>query len=335
MVASGVDEGRTVGRPGSVLPVVGALCCLLYAVTHAWWMLTGPPGYVRVESVVVGGWPVVGVAAVAALVCAGAASGSVVHGPPALRWAWCGVGWACSAVLAAYGMILWPSLAELLLVPFGEPVTGDELAAVGLRAWATAAAALTALSTRPVLRGLRSECPACGRVHGRSPETRDAPTPRWGYLGAYLAVAAMAVREVVALVDGSASIASMGDQPGGRGFLLFLGLMVLAGTLLPLALVHRWGRIWPAWVPLLAGRPVPRWVVLGPGLMMSVGLLVYFGIGGVTAAIVGDTSGVLAIGTYTAWGAGLGVACLSYARLTKAPCPRRRTTAEPVPAAAT
>ena len=57
----------------------------------------------------------------------------------------------------------------------------------------------------------------------------------------------------------------------------------LAGTLLPLALAHRWGRIWPAWTGPLRGRAVPRWLVLGPGLFIGASLTAYFGIAGMTA----------------------------------------------------
>jgi hypothetical protein len=91
-------------------------------------------------------------------------------------------------------------------------------------------------------------------------------------------------------------------------------LMSLAGTLLPLALVHRWGRLWPAWVVPLRGRIVPRWLVLGPGLFVGASLTAYFGVAGTTAWISGDIAGpflplLLTIGGYTLWGIGLLVAC--------------------------
>ncbi|MGD7708316.1 DUF6463 family protein [Microlunatus sp. Y2014] len=63
-------------RPRRALPIVAAVCSSSYAVGHAWWTATGPPPFVRVESVFVGGWLVVGVAGVAALVSAGIAFSS-------------------------------------------------------------------------------------------------------------------------------------------------------------------------------------------------------------------------------------------------------------------
>jgi hypothetical protein len=50
---------------------------------------------------------------------------------------------------------------------------------------------------------------------------------------------------------------------------------VLGGTLLPLALVHSWGLIWPRWIPAPAGRRFPRWLVLGPAIGISGGLVVH------------------------------------------------------------
>ncbi|MFI6262937.1 hypothetical protein [Micromonospora sp. NPDC051006] len=127
-------------------------------------------------------------------------------------------------------------------------------------------------------------------------------------------------------------------SPGASApFLLtFVALMVLAGTLLPLALVHRWGRIWPSWVGPLAARPVPRWLVLVPALFLGAGLTSYFGIGGGTAVATGmiapDWFLVVALATYTLWGVGLLVSASSYLALTRPECPAGRASAAPAPA---
>ena len=47
----------------------------------------------------------------------------------------------------------------------------------------------------------------------------------------------------------------------------------LIGLVLSLALVHRWGRIWPRWVPGLAGKPTPRGLLLFGGWFGSAVLL--------------------------------------------------------------
>ena len=109
---------------------------------------------------------------------------------------------------------------------------------------------------------------------------------------------------------------------------------LLAGLLLPLALVHSWGRIWPRWVPLLAGRRVPRWLLLGPAAAVGGGLVVYFGLGlgQLTVETVtgtwdpGDGSLPLwfywiAMPAYLLWGAGLLVAMVSFQQRTRPRCP--------------
>lgn len=322
-----VQQGWSQLRPS--VSFLGALSSLVYALVHAWWTLTGIPEFVRAESVFVGGWLLVCVAAAACMICIGIGTHWVAQWARVFQWLWCVIGWLCSAALAAYCLIWLPRFAQLLMVPFGETVSRNELGAFGLQVFGTTVAVLTAISTRVVLRTLRGGCPACGRVHGRPPETRDTRTTRWGYVGGYVAIIGLIIRVipatpgVVSWLNGSRS---MDNQPGGQAFLIFIALLILAGTLLPLALVHRWGRIWPPWVPLLAGRSVPRWIVLGPGMMISLGLLAYFGIGGLTAVLLGKTAGhpvaVVEIVAYVVWGIGLAVASTSYAQLTRPPCPR-------------
>lgn len=112
---------------------------------------------------------------------------------------------------------------------------------------------------------------------------------------------------------------------------MFEAGFVLAGTVLLLSLVHRWGRNVPHPVPLLGGRPVPRWLPLGPAAALSVGLLVYFGVG--IAQLLGETLHPasrddtlplpflwIAMPAYWLWGLGTGAAALGYARATRPPC---------------
>jgi hypothetical protein len=121
--------------------------------------------------------------------------------------------------------------------------------------------------------------------------------------------------------------------PASVSLLLFEAGFLQAGTVLPLALVYRWGRVFPGWVPLLAGRGVPRWLVLGPALGIAAGLTAYFGMGTAQLA-VGTLAGTwqqgagsmplwffwVAMPAYLAWGLGLGAAALAYRRATRPPC---------------
>jgi len=120
---------------------------------------------------------------------------------------------------------------------------------------------------------------------------------------------------------------------GGGTVLLFEVGFLLAGTVLPLALAYPWGRVFPHWVPWLAGRGVPRWLVLGPGLVLGVGMSAYFGVTMVKLTIETFTGTWnpgpgsdplwffwLAVPAYLLWGIGLGLAALAYGRATRAPC---------------
>ncbi|MEU7750274.1 hypothetical protein [Micromonospora sp. NPDC049171] len=101
--------------------------------------------------------------------------------------------------------------------------------------------------------------------------------------------------------------------------------LLLAGVLLPLALVHGWGEIWPAWVPLLAGRPIPRPLLLVPGFGLGAGIVAYFGMG-LTQLVSGsvsqfsDTFLWLAMSAYCVLGLGLVVASSDYHLRTRVAC---------------
>ena len=106
---------------------------------------------------------------------------------------------------------------------------------------------------------------------------------------------------------------------------VFLVLYAAAGSLLPLALAHRWGRIRPRWVLPLAGRDVPRWIVLVPAFMMGGGRTAYFGLVGGTYIVLGEFGFPLwwtlaVIPRYTLWGIGLLVAAAFYRGATEPPC---------------
>jgi hypothetical protein len=101
--------------------------------------------------------------------------------------------------------------------------------------------------------------------------------------------------------------AGFGDLLRAGGLALgFEAGFVLAGTVLPLALVYRWGQVFPGWVPLLAGRGVPRWLVLGPALGLGVGMTAYFGISMVKLAAETVTgTWTQHAGSYPSWFTGL------------------------------
>ncbi|MGA5817594.1 hypothetical protein ACPC54_07005 [Kitasatospora sp. NPDC094028] len=60
------------------------------------------------------------------------------------------------------------------------------------------------------------------------------------------------------------------------------------GVFLLLGLVRPWGLVFPRWVPLLAGRPVPRWLPLAPAWPTAAVLAPVFG-------VLAPVNGVLAL----------------------------------------
>jgi hypothetical protein len=229
-------------------------------------------------------------------------------------------GWVVVGSLVVSSAILLLDLVGGILMTLGIPVDGGAAAS---RMAAFTLAALLAISTRAHQRAARGACRRCGRGPGHEPRLA---TPRWAYWGAYLAVAGCLVR-----LAAQYSL-FLGEIPydAGPALIVFEIGFLLAGILLPLALVHRFGRVWPFWVLGLSGRRVPRWLVLGPGLVLSVGLVAYFGAGLGQHAVetvtgrAGDDDAFLwvAMTAYWLWGLGMGAAAISYRQVTRPRCPQ-------------
>ncbi|MEV4221389.1 hypothetical protein [Nonomuraea sp. NPDC049725] len=275
-----------------------------YGAVHVWWLVAGAPEFGRFgESFVPGEWPPIALAVLATTACLLPAGRAAVA-----------LGWAAGAGLVGYCFLFALDLVGLL---FGEPL---DVPGFLVRGAGVAAGVLTMLRAVAARRLVAGACPACGRSHGSSPESRTDPSPRWAYVAAYAAVAGAVARIAGQLADWPWAT---GDPAGP----IFLTLYALAGTLLPMALVHRWGRIWPGWVPGVAGREVPRWVVLVPAFLVGGGLAGYFGIAGFSVMLTEGTGQPLwwtltVIPGYTVWGIGLLVAAASYTIMTKPPCVR-------------
>ncbi|GAA3230129.1 hypothetical protein [Actinocorallia longicatena] len=230
-----------------------------YAALRVWWAASGLPGGLSGrfgDLVVFTGWGAAGLC-LAALVTAVAVASSDPAGAP--RPALLGAGWAASAALAA-------AAAMLLLDAVGAIFPGLGLDFSFAEALNRAACALGG-----VLLG-RATLTAQRRWGGGPASALDR-TPAWAYAAAHGAVVGCLVRILAQAVVG------FGSSPlDMASALAFEAAFLLAGTLLPLALVHRWGRIWPRWVPFLRGRAVPRRLVLWPATGVASGIVVYFGL---------------------------------------------------------
>lgn len=294
-----------------------------YGALRAYWAAGHLPYYPPMggDLISLSGWPVVALIAVAAV--AGLLSG-VRSLPRPARWlvAGAGVGSAAGLLYAPFLLLLLDVVA-LLFPGVGMPFT---LAAFVSRLGCLAGGLLTAAVTMALVRELRGVCPRCGR---RSGAADDGGTPRWAYAAGYLAVIGCLTRLAAqAWVGFGAGPDGYVEQHATSG-VLFLVAAILAGSLLPLSLVHPWGRQIPWWLPGIGRRRVPRWLPLAPALFVSAGLIGYFGTGLVqliAGAGVGDTSGLptaffwVAVPAYVLWGVCLLVAALAYRSHTRPEC---------------
>jgi hypothetical protein len=238
------------------------------------------------------------------------------------RWPLLAAAWGvCAALLVACPLLLLDVVWGLLP---GSGVQFD-VVAFASRAACLVEGVLVGGAAVAYRRRWLSACLFCGRTGDR---VRLAQPPSWAWWAAYAAVAGCLVR-----LGAQVAVGFGFTKQAPRGFLLFEAGFLLAGIVLPLALVHSWGRIFPRWVPLLAGRRVPRWLPLGPASVIGASLTVYFG-----ASMVGFAMAMLrgtwkqysgsfplaffwvAMPAYWVWGLGLVVAAVAYYRVTLPQC---------------
>ena len=295
---------------------------LSYGSLRVYWALGQAPSPPPIGTDLIGftgWWPVA--LCVAAAVAALALRGAAWSWPLAVA-AWCVTG----ALVAASALLLLDAVG--IILP-GIGVTADPVAFLS-RLGCLAGGVLLGATVLTYQRHWRGACLACGRTsEAATSGLRTGTLPRWAWLAAWSAVAGCLVRLLAQLAVGFGSELTEGDGT----VLLFEAGFLLAGTVLPLALVCRWGRVFPPWVPVLAGRGVPRWLVLGPGLVLGVGMTAYFGVTLVKMSLE-TLSGAsesfarseplwffwTAVPAYLVWGLGLLVAALAYRSATRPPC---------------
>jgi hypothetical protein len=299
-------------------PQAAIAWALAYGSVRVWWAVGDAPSFppLGTDLIAFTGWRAVGL-------CAAAAGVTLALRTAPWRWPLLVAAWGVSAALLAASALLLLDVVGGLLPGLGIPF--HPVAFVS-RAASLAGGLLVGAAAVAYRRRWRSACLFCGRTGTR---VRPAQPPRWAWWAAYAAVAGCLIRVLAQLAVGFGSSLLQ----GGGSLLVFEAGFVLAGTVLPLALVHRWGRVLPRWVPLLAGRRVPRWLLLGPAFGIAGGLTVYFGVG--TVQLAAETlSGTwdrgagslplaffwVAMPAYLVWGLGLGAAALGYYQVTRPSC---------------
>lgn len=300
-------------------PLATVLWALAYGSVRAWWAVHGTPSFGRLgfDVLFFSGWDAVGLCAAVAIVAL-----SLRTAP----WFWplmavaAGV---CVASLGASALLLLDVVSGL----FPNSAVPFNLAAFLSRVACLVQGILLGAVAVTYRRRWRSDCLFCGQ---RDVPVRLTRPPWWAWCAAYAAIAGCVGR-----IAAQVAVGWFGDSSkAAAGTLLaFEACFLLAGVLLPLALVHSWGRVFPRWVPWLAGRRVPRWLPLGPAFGIGGGLTFYFGasILKFAAAIVNgtwDQNGTslpmaffwVAMPAYLLWGLGLTTAAVAYRDLTRPTC---------------
>jgi hypothetical protein len=317
-----VDASPTRHRPwwSEWGPPIAVLSAVAYGSLRLYWVLGERPWLPPTgdDLLAFSGWGVVVLCGAAAAVAASsmwlAPRGRVLLGLVAVgAVVMLGLLAACAVLLVDVVGLLLPGSGVLFHAGAFLSRLGALLVAMALGATVLAAH-----------RGGRDRCLACGRdPDGTVP---SAQPPRAAFVAAYLVVLACTVRvaaQIVADLAAGSSTLFHGSPVAGA---VFASGAVLAGTLLPLALVHSWGRVWPGWVRPLAGRRVPRWLLLAPGGFLGVGMTVYFATS-LTLLLsrpAGDDYPAafywVTMPAYFVWGVGLCVVVASYWVSTRPPC---------------
>ncbi|GIE34453.1 hypothetical protein Ait01nite_074980 [Actinoplanes italicus] len=112
---------------------------------------------------------------------------------------------------------------------------------------------------------------------------------------------------------------------GGAAYLWTLNALAVLPAVLAFALIRRWGLEFPRWVPRLAGRRVPRLLLVVPGYALVVALSGYTALAVVLSFVQWDSpevifspwTGVYGVVHFVVWISALAVATHSYAKRTR------------------
>ncbi len=177
-----------------------------------------------------------------------------------------------------------------------------------------------------VRRATSGSCSACGRPGATW--TRPEAVARWGRIATLVAAAGplpYALLRMTWLTPWPVGLPD-GTDPALRLFGLALGAAALGGAVLTIGLIRPWGEIWPSWVPVVRGRPVPRLLPVVAGGLVAVVLLaaspamVAMGVSGLFS---GDWVGAsfLVVFPTLPWGLALAAAVAAYAWRRRGTCP--------------
>jgi hypothetical protein len=235
--------------------------------------------------------------------------------------------------LAGVALVVGAGLVSGLLEPgtiarLAEQVRGPlvaELAPRGALALLIAGAVLFAGLGIGLRRAVICSCPACGRPGAAW--TRPEAARRWGRVATLVAAAGPLPYGLLRMTWLTPWPVGMpeGAEPALRLFGLALGVAALGGAVLTIGLIRPWGEVWPSWVPVLRGRPVPvRFPVIAGGVVAAALLaaspaMMAFGVRGLVSGDLFEASFLLIFPTLP-WGLALAAAVVAYAYRRRGAC---------------
>jgi len=225
-------------------------------------------------------------------------------------WRWRG-GPVAVAVMVGIGAVAWfTGIADGAVLSRYAGVISGSAAKFG------PPAALTYLLAGAVLWGILALRTALGG-NRRPGWAAPAAAARWGRVAAFVAAACALPYFVLRMLwltpwPLDLTVDDLAASPETRLHGLLLGLAALAGAVLTLGLISRWGEVWPRWMPVVRGREVPVAAAVVPGTLVAV-LLTAAAVPMVVQAITERSYGLLLIFPFWLWGPALGLAVLGYA----------------------
>jgi hypothetical protein len=324
-------------------PWAATLWAAAYGLTALGWTLTGsgfpPAADPEPQLSLLGGIPAdVGAPLFAAVALAAAGTGAVMAryrpGTTVPRW-WRRFAVGFGAAVALVLLVVVPDARILAIVgylpmivaraPFDAGIRGDVADAFGLehlhQALGLGGGFLWAAAVVVYARQTVGSCVRCGRPD-RSAWV--ATVRRWGRAAVYVAAAIPALYALTRWIwvagiplGIDADVHAQGMADGSLWSGAWLASFALVGTVLTLGLVQRWGEVFPRWVPVLRGRPVPVALAVVPATVMAA-LATSGGLGLIKAGIVDgmfDADEWAAVGPallWPLWGVALAWGTLAY-----------------------
>jgi len=233
---------------------------------------------------------------------------------------------ACILLVWSSAGIVFDSLrtAAVLGIPGLPPVV--DWPGFATRTVSLIGATLLALTTVTFQRVSRGACVVCG--HGSLNKGKIRSNVWIGYT-AFMLSFPYPLLKIYWSLGGTLGGGQNFGHHSAYGEVLVFG----ASALLSLALVQRWGRIFPRWVPFFSGKKVPRWILITGGWIATcmtapMGFLAIFGsvmqgLGLADGPVRFDGNGLMVSIVYGGWmllGIALGGATWVYQQQTRSSC---------------